>query len=391
MTKIIEGIQNNPYINSFKNAINKVAFLNIALAVLVLLYKGADKFFTLPNRSTQVVQQFYFIIVIFFSLILIHSIVNEHLSEAKESSKMSLIFLAFIFILPFSKALDFLPAFPILGSLFAYLLIFLTKNKAYFAITEIENVPQAATNYFNLLFPILTNMLLAAIPLVLFYRYFNQILFIYMSLIQISSSLVVLLMVVVLICLFWYLGLHGVGVVSSIMRPLWFQMLLFNTYFALLNAPLPYIGTETFLQWFVWLGGSGATLGLSLSIRYLSKSKQLKDLGQTSFNASLHNINEGIIFGAPIVKNKHFAIPFFLSPILMTLIGYGAIAYGLVDNFAIVAPWVLPIPFGSLMSSLGSLKTMLLSVSLIVLSWLIYYPFFKVYDRKLVREESRKQ
>lgn len=45
---------------------------------------------------------------------------------------------------------------------------------------------------------------------------------------------------------------------------------------------MTYIVTEGFFQWYVWIGGSGATLGLAILCRYFAKSRNLKKLGQES-------------------------------------------------------------------------------------------------------------
>lgn len=388
MDRVIELVQNNIYVNSFKNAINKVAFANIGIAFFVLVFKGLEKTKLIKNTFTELFENLYLLAMVFFAVILIYSIVNEVLADEKETIKISIVLMSFLFILPFIDSPDFVPAFPIIGSLASYLIIFFVKNMKWFTLKGIESVPQAATDYFNIVIPIITLMGISFLILFGFSVFYDTIIYLYLGLIALMSHLVVLLIVIVLICMFWYMGLHGVAVVSSVMRPFWFQMMLFNTYFLIIDAPLPYIGTETFLQWFVWLGGSGATLGLGISLRYLSKSQTLKALGKNSFNSGLHNINESLIFGTPIVKNKYMRIPFFLTPIVLALIGYFSISRGLVANFAIVSPWVLPIPMGAFISSVGSWKTLGMSFALIFLSWLIYYPFFKAYDNKLVKEES---
>lgn len=388
MTDVITKIQNNIYINAFKNAINKVAFLNIGIAFFVLILKITERFINVNENISFFVEIFYLATMIFFGLILIMNIVDELMPKKDKSLKMTIMFMSFLSVTLFISTPNYLPVFPIFGSVLSFILVILVQNIKFPMIKEKLNVPKAATDFFNSLIPIFSVMISGLFPLLLLNYFHSQILFGYLKVISLMSSLITLLLIVILICLFWYLGLHGVAVVSSIMRPFWFQMLLFNTYYAIMDVPLPYIGTETFLQWFVWLGGSGATLGLALSLRYFARSKELKELGVTSFNSSIHNINEGVIFGVPIMQNKYFRIPFFVSPIVLSVIGYSAIKFGYVANFAIVSPWVLPVPFGSFISSLGSFRTMLLTVILIIVSWLIYFPFFRVYDSKLLEQEK---
>lgn len=67
-------------------------------------------------------------------------------------------------------------------------------------------------------------------------------------------------------------------------RPVWEVYLAKNAEAVADGAStLPYIAPETFFQWFVWIGGSGATLGLVLAMLFFSKSKYSKALSRTSF------------------------------------------------------------------------------------------------------------
>ena len=66
---------------------------------------------------------------------------------------------------------------------------------------------------------------------------------------------------------------------------------------------IPNIAAEPLYQWFVWIGGSGCTIGLAILLATRAKSSYGKTLGRTSIVSSIFNINEPIIFGLPIVFN----------------------------------------------------------------------------------------
>ena len=72
-------------------------------------------------------------------------------------------------------------------------------------------------------------------------------------------------------------------------------------------------------------------------------------------------------------------------------LSYYAISQNWIPNLAIAAPWVFPTPIGVFISSLGSLKAVFFSTILILISFIIYYPFFKVYDRKLYASEMEEK
>jgi PTS system cellobiose-specific IIC component len=193
---------------------------------------------------------------------------------------------------------------------------------------------------------------------------------------------------VFLITLFWSAGIHGVSVVGSIARPVWTQLLDANTAAQAAGDALPHIAPEPFYQWFIWIGGSGATIGLVLLLAFAAKSKYGKSLGRTALAPGLFNINEPLIFGAPIVLNPILLIPFILAPIVMGTIAYIATALGMVGRVYILAPWTLPGPIGAYLATGGDWRAAVLNLLLILVSAVIYYPFFKIYDNQQLELEN---
>ena len=194
---------------------------------------------------------------------------------------------------------------------------------------------------------------------------------------------------VILITLLWASGIHGVSVVGAIARPIWLVMLDENIAAAANGAAvLPNIAPEPFFQWFIWIGGAGGTLALAI-LFLTSKSQYLKQLGKASIIPGICNINEPIIFGAPIMLNPILVIPFIVGPIITTIISYTAMALNLVSRPSILAPWTLPGPIGAYLATAGDWRAPVLVIFNIVVMLVIYYPFFKAYERKLVAEEHQ--
>ena len=189
-------------------------------------------------------------------------------------------------------------------------------------------------------------------------------------------------------CLFWILGIHGVAIIGVLVRPFWFQMIFLNTFAKINGFTSPYIVNEMFYQWFVWIGGSGCTIGLVFLMRYLSKSNYLKSIGKSTFISSLFNINEGVIFGTPIACNKTMMIPFLIAPFISGTVAWFAMNSGLVNAPFILVPWVLPTPIGAFISTGGDISAIILCAVQIIISVIVYYPFFKSYDNKLFCEEN---
>ena len=141
------------------------------------------------------------------------------------------------------------------------------------------------------------------------------------------------LLTVFLICFFWVLGIHGPAIMGPVIRPFWDISIAENmeVFQSSGNAhELPNIFTEQFLQWFVWIGGAGTTLALVVLFLF-SKSNYLKQLGRLSILPGIFNINEPVIFGAPIVMNPILGIPFLVAPLITTTISYFATTTGIVQ------------------------------------------------------------
>lgn len=204
------------------------------------------------------------------------------------------------------------------------------------------------------------------------------------------SSIVGTLLVVFLTCYSWRKGTHGVAVLGGLLRPFWMNMIMYNLMCVMNQQPAVYISTEAFYQWFVWIGGSGTTLGLTFLCRYLAKSSQLKKIGQNAFVSGLFNVNEEVIFGLPIVGNDYFKVPFYLAPLTCATLTYFLMYLGYIGKTFLLAPWVLPNIIGSVWVTGGQLRIVIYAVFLFVLSTILYYPFFKAYDRSLCKEEHNK-
>ncbi len=151
------------------------------------------------------------------------------------------------------------------------------------------------------------------------------------------------------------------------------------------GQPVPNIAPEPFFQWFVWIGGSGATIGLVL-LMLVSKSRYLKDIGKACLIPGICNINEPVIFGAPIMLNPLLIIPFILGPVVCGIISYFAMVLNLVAKPVVLAPWTLPAPIGAYLATGGDWRAIILVLINIAIVTVIYFPFFKAYEKKLIKE-----
>jgi PTS system cellobiose-specific IIC component len=205
-----------------------------------------------------------------------------------------------------------------------------------------------------------------------------------------GNSLIGGLLTVLLITVFWALGIHGPAILGPVIRPFWDMSIAENmeAFNAGVNAhQLPNIFTEQFLQWFIWIGGAGATLALVVLFMF-SKSKYLKSLGRLSFIPGLFNINEPIIFGAPIVLNPILAIPFILAPLVTTTLSYVLTVTNVVPMMMSRLPFTMISPIAGWISTNWSVAAGLLVLVNFLISLAIYYPFFKIFERQQLEREA---
>lgn len=200
--------------------------------------------------------------------------------------------------------------------------------------------------------------------------------------VNLTSSWVGILVIYFLIHALWIVGIHGANIIGAFITPI----VLSNMQLNIEGANIPFAGE--FQNSFVVIGGSGATLGLCVFIAILAKSEQLKVLGKASLVPGIFNINEPLVFGLPIVYNPFLAIPFFLAPMVSASIGYWTIKLELVKPIIAQVPWPSPIGFGAFIGTAGSLMAVLVSIICAIVSFLIWLPFIKIYDSKLVEQEK---
>lgn len=298
----------------------------------------------------------------------------------------------------FQKAIGFVMPMTNLGSagLFVGILISIFAVEVYrfttstgFKIKMPEGVPESVARSFEALTPALIVIFVVALISYWFkIDLHNLVGTAVKPFIQATDKLTSILIIVVLVTIFWSFGIHGVSIVGSVMRPIWQTLLEQNTTAVANNLVPQNIGAEPFYQWFIWIGGSGCTIGLAILLATRAKSAYGKTLGRTSIVASIFNINEPIIFGTPIVLNPTLIPPFIITPVVTTIIAYIATSLGLVNKVVILAPWTLPGPIGAFFATKGDIRASILNIFLIIVSVVIYYPFFVKYDKQLLAEEK---
>ena len=97
-------------------------------------------------------------------------------------------------------------------------------------------------------------------------------------------------------------------------------------------------------------------------------------------------INEPIVFGYPLILNPIMAIPFILTPIVQLLIPYFATVMGLIPPLTgVQVPFGLPVVINGFMG--GGWTAALMQIIDIAVGCLIWFPFFKISDAQMYKEE----
>lgn len=201
-----------------------------------------------------------------------------------------------------------------------------------------------------------------------------------------GDSLPWVLVIVTIMSLMWLLGLHGAGIVGAIIMPLYLVMINGNFHSHASGEPLSYIVTPPFFT-LCFIGGSGATLPLVFYM-WRSRSERLRKLARTALLPSLANINEVLIFGIPIVMNPILAVPFVIVPLILGTINYLAFSFNLVERIFILLPFCIPAPVLAYLTTGGDLRSLILILIDLAIIFVIWRPFYKMYERKVLEEET---
>lgn len=197
---------------------------------------------------------------------------------------------------------------------------------------------------------------------------------------EVTSELSGALLFTTLSQLAWFFGIHGPNLLDPITHDIYTNASAHNITAAAAGLPLPNIVTKEFFDHFVQTGGSGATLGLLFAILFISRDGGNRRVGQISLLPGLFNINETIIFGLPIIINPIFLIPFLATPIILVLISYFAMYFGLVPAPSASVSWTTPTLISGYVAT-GSFAGSILQLFNLILSIAIYTPFVIMSDR----------
>lgn len=201
-----------------------------------------------------------------------------------------------------------------------------------------------------------------------------------------GGSWLAFLICVIATSVFFFLGVHGPLVVYSVMGAIWTPLQIENMTAFQSGMELPnLIVPSASLMIYAAAGGTGATIGLAIAM-LRSKSARYKTLGKLTFIPSLFGINEPLIFGLPMVLNTTLLLPFIGAPLIGSALSIVATYMGFLPPLRGIAPMGTPLFVNGFIE--GGWRVALFQLFLVILSYVIYLPFFKKADNQEYIQEN---
>ena len=273
----------------------------------------------------------------------------------------------------------------IVGGLFTALVMVVLSRVDLFKNST--GLPSFVINWFNSLLPIL---IVVSAGWLLNYELrvdvFDAIIKVFSPLTSIAQTFPGFVLLCFVPLFFYSFGISG-WVTLPVSFPIWMAAIQQNADQVAAGGHAANIFTyEVCFVGFLTFGGFGATLPLVALMNFAAKSRRLKAIGRAGAIPSVFNINEPIVFGAPIAFNPMLMIPFWINGIVVPALTYLALKGGLAEiPHKVFQLWYMPYPISTFLVS--GVRGVLVVLVLMALSLLIWLPFFRAYDLEEARKE----
>lgn len=258
---------------------------------------------------------------------------------------------------------------------------------------EDSAIPDFVRQWFDALLPIIITVSLGWVLVdVAQVDIYQIIVNIFMPLQSFADTWYGLTIIMFLYCVIYSMGI-STWVLTPVTEPVKLQLIAANLSMVAAGTATTatlHVFTETFIYTtYMWIGGVGATLSLVVLMCF-SKSSELKALGRACLVPGIFNINEPVVFGA-IAWNPILMIPMWIQGIVIPLFTW---LFTKVIPFAPIPRiqfelWYCPYPISTFISTQGSITGVIFAVVTFLLSGLIWFPFLKDYEDKLLKDEQK--
>lgn len=262
-----------------------------------------------------------------------------------------------------------------------------------------EGVPPGVADSFSSLLPTgIITIVCAIIYAVCYFVFKTTFAKLIYSAIQIplqgvTDSFAGVVIMTVMMSLLWWTGVHGGSICGGILSPILqantaANQKILDSGVALTVQNGGHIFTQQFWDNFLCMSGAGVVIGLVIYITFFAKSESLRSLGKLSIVPNIFNINEPIIFGTPIVLNIYLLVPFVLVPLIIGISSYLLMYFGILPLFSgVMVPWTTPPIISGFL--IGGWKVALWQLVMIIISFVVYFPFIKKIDTLSSKNENK--
>lgn len=266
-------------------------------------------------------------------------------------------------------------------------LIYYACYKARFMLHLSTSMPHAEQAAFDSLIPAMVavfsvggiNYLFQAVT----HDYFGDWLLttIQMPLVKWGQGFGTVLLVTLLVQVFWFFGINGLGVLSPILDSIWLTAQNGNITAATSGKVPPYVWVRGSFNVFAWFGGAGGTLMLIVAILVFSKRSDYRTIAKIALAPGIFNIGEPILLGLPVVLNPVYLIPFLLTPVVNVAFSYWVSVMGLVNPVQVAVPSIMPPIIGPFLACNYDWRAIILSIVDMLIAFAIWSPFVIAADK----------
>lgn len=257
-------------------------------------------------------------------------------------------------------------------------------------LLEESSIPDFVVGWINTIIPILINVaLFSTIVFVNKLDPFELINLIFSPLQNFGQTLPGFLLLSLIPTFLYTLGISSWSF-NAVSTPIFMAGITANIAAVAAGKPATNIATSEvmFTTALITMGGMGATLTLNILMLF-AKSTRLKAIGRICLIPSIFNINEPIMFSTPVVMTPILMIPMWINAITGPLVIWVVMRLHWLNIPAkMIQIGQIPAPFSSVMIT-EDLRAVIWYVVLFIIYLLTWYPFFRVYDRQLVKQEGK--
>ena len=270
----------------------------------------------------------------------------------------------------------------LVGGLIAFIFSFVSRHSFFKKDTV---MPDIVVSWVDALIPVTVCLGLA---LLVYQSGFDLTLFVqslFAPIAAIGQTLPGIILTSFLTCFFYSFGFGWI--MFPIVWTIWMDGIAANEAAAAAGQAATNLNLMETFHGLQYIGGQGSTLVLVILMMF-SQSRRLKAIGRVAIFPSVFNINEPVVFGAPVVWNPLLMIPMWIISIVMPTLMWIALTIGFapvpVHPFQL---WYLPIYVQAFFAT-GSFMGVILCLILTAVTFFIWLPFFRVYERQEVRKEA---